>query len=284
MTVAMRAWVSLLVAALAGALAPIAAWSCAPRPRMCAASSECMGTASCVAGRCQANDAGVPAIAEQSDAGPLVRRLVLAPSDVAWLRRGDDARAAASMPGLFTLGRQGDGDALLLARFSVPLAKDAKIVEAYLLLVRSDAVYSDPVPVSLHAARIVDPWESRSLRWATQPRLEDVRSPATRVDPGGREVTRLDVRSIVQRWALHDPRDQGIAVLADSTSPTGVPFAFLPAFAGRPAPGAAPASGPGFVLFPASGMVERPFSAAAPPPAEPPTVELMSPRLELYVK
>jgi hypothetical protein len=156
------------------------------------------------------------------------------------------------------------------------------VVEAYLLLQRSDAVDADPAPVSLHAARIVTPWDSRSVSWATQPALEDVRLPSTRVDPAGRTVVRLDVRALVARWALHDRRDQGIAVVAESASPTGISFAFLPpgsAAVGAQASPATAATGLGPLGF---GGADRPAGA---PAAESLAAEGPgSPRLELYVK
>jgi hypothetical protein len=210
-----------------------------------------------------------------------VRRIVLAPIDVAWVRRGDvTPPKEGAMPAVFTLGRGADGDAVLLARFSAALPKDARVVEAYLLLQRSDAVDADPAPISLHAARIVAPWDSRSVSWATQPAVEDVRLPSTRVDPAGRTVVRLDVRALVARWALHDRRDQGIAVVAENASPTGISFAFLPpgsAAVGTQASPAAAGLGPlGF------GGAER---ANGAPAAESVAAEGPgSPRLELYVK
>jgi hypothetical protein len=180
------------------------------------------------------------------------------------------------MPAIFTLGREAEGAATLLMRFSLSLPKDAKIVEAYVLLSRSDGIDADPSPISLHATRIIDSWDSASVGWATQPRTEEVRTPSTRVDPVGRIVTRVDVRAIVERWALHDRRDQGIAILAENASPTGIAFAFLApaALASGPPPLATPLGNPGVAFGP-------------PAPAEVlgPAVETLgSPRLEIYVK
>jgi len=265
------------VVALAGVALAVA---CAPRPRMCALATECPASGICVAGRCQppAGDAGLtPTIAELGDAGPVVRRLVVAPIDVAWLRRGDGVRAAMDMPATFPLGRASDGSAILLTRFAVPLAKETQIVEAYLLLTRSDAVDADPSPISLHATRIVDAWDSRSVSWSTQPRTEEASAAVTRVDGTSRTLVRLDVRPLVARWAQHDRRDQGIAVAADGTSATGIPFAFLPTGATRAPAGAVGVQGPAIAVFP-----DRSDRGAAA--ADTPTVELLSPRLELYVK
>ncbi len=255
--------------------------ACVQRPRMCAAATECPAAAGiCVAGRCQpGGDAGTtPTIAEQGDSGAVVRRLVVAPVDVAWLRRGDGVRAASAMPALFTLGRASDGGAVLLTRFSVPLARETQIVEAYLLLGRSDAADTDPSPVSLHATRIVDAWDSLAVSWSTQPRTEEAAAAATRVDGTSRVLVRIDVRPIVARWLQHDRRDQGIAVIAEGTTATGIPFAFLPTQpSGGPRPPASGVQAPAIAVF-----QERPDRGG--PAGDAPPAELLSPRLELYVK
>ena len=67
---------------------------------------------------------------------------------------------------MFALGRD---SAVLMLRFSVPLPTTANLVEAYVVLRRSDAVDDDPAPISLHATRIIDGWEQRSISWARQP-------------------------------------------------------------------------------------------------------------------
>ena len=197
-------------------LAALAMPGCAPRPRMCTASSECATQSACVAGRCQPDRPNVkPAV----DAA---RRLVVRPTDVAYLRRGDGPSGGA-LPPLFALGRD---SAVLMMRFSVPLPATANIVEAYVVLRRSDVVDDDPAPISLHATRIIDGWEQRSISWALQPRVVEARAPATVVEPGGPSLVRLDVRDLVRQWPKHDPRDQGIAIVADNETRTGTTFAF----------------------------------------------------------
>jgi hypothetical protein len=200
-------------------LATIAAGAtigCAPRPRMCTASTECTTQSACVAGRCQPDKPNVkPAI----DAA---RRMVVRPADVAYVRRGDGPTGGA-LPPLFALGRD---SAVLMMRFSGPLPSNANIVEAYVVLRRSDAVDDDPAPISLHATRIVDGWDARSISWARQPRVVDSRAPVTVVEPGGPSLVRLDVRDLVRQWPKHDPHDQGIAVVADNETRSGTTFAF----------------------------------------------------------
>ena len=207
-----------VVASLA-ALAAATQAGCTQRARMCNAPTECGASQGCVAGRCLP-DGGVPAIQSAS-------RLVYAPVDIAFVRRGDSPTGGA-VPPIVPLGRASDGAALLLLRFDVPLAKDANVLEAYLDLERTDAVDVDLAPISLHAARIVAPWDGRSISWALQPRIEDTRGASTTVAPASGRIVRVDVRDLVLRWRLHEPADHGIAVVADTTSATGMAFALSP--------------------------------------------------------
>ncbi|MEO6419963.1 MAG: DNRLRE domain-containing protein [Polyangiaceae bacterium] len=192
---------------------------CATRARMCAAPSECGAQASCVAGRCQ-RAGGVPAIQTS-------RRIVVEPVAVAYVRRGDVMKNGA-LPPSFTLGRESDGGARLYLRFSVPIPRETTVIEAYLLLERTSDLDSDPSPITLHAARVVETWDPRSIAWALQPRIEETRSPSTTITSAGRARVRLDVKDLVVRWKAHDRSDQGLVILADTKSPTGVAFAFAP--------------------------------------------------------
>jgi hypothetical protein len=180
---------------------------------MCASEGDCGAQASCVAGRCVAHG-GVPAIAT-------ARRLLYAPVDVAYMRRGHDREDAA--PALVMLGR--DDGALTLLRFSVPLAPEAKVLEAYLVLDRPSGVEIDPAPISLHAARVLDAWDSRSISWARQPRLEEVGAPVTEASPASGPLVRIDVRALVESWRRRMGGDEGLAVVAAGKSATGMAFA-----------------------------------------------------------
>ena len=144
---------------------------------------------------------------------------------MAYLRRGDSP-AGGAVPSLFTLGRRADGDEMLLLRFAAPLPPDATVVEAYVLLERSDAVDMDPSPIGLYAVRVVGPWDARAVSWATQPPVQDVRSPLTPLVPAAEHaLVRIDVRTLVHGWQRHDPRDQGLAIVAQAPTTTGATFA-----------------------------------------------------------
>jgi hypothetical protein len=186
---------------------------------MCAQESDCGAQASCVAGRCVAHGA-VPAIDS-------ARRLLFAPVDVGYVRARGGGEAASSAP-VAALGRTGERAAVFL-RFAASLPPEATVLEAYLLLERAIDVDVDPVPIALHAARVVTPWDGRSLSWATQPRVEEVGAPVTRVVPGSGRFVRVDVRDIVQRWRRRGRDELGVVVLAEGESTTGFVFALAPA-------------------------------------------------------
>jgi hypothetical protein len=213
---------------------------------MCAQESDCGAQASCVAGRCVAHGA-TPAIDN-------ARRLAFAPVDLAFVRRGEDTRNAETA----RLGRAGDDGAIVLLRFAATLPPEANVLEAYLVLERAD-MDADPVPITLHATRAVDRWDGRSVTWGSQPRLEEVGAPLTRVLPSSGELVRVDVREIVHRWRAHEHDDFGLAVVAEGKSPTGVAFALLP--------------GTG-----AHDRRDPVLASSEPRPAR------VGPRLELYVK
>ncbi len=206
---------------LAGAAAT-SLTGCAARPKMCGGPSDCSGDKGvCVAGRCQLDKPTVkPAI-------DTARRWVLRPADLAFVQRGGATGAGeGGLPPVVALGTE---SSRLFLRFDAAIPPTATIVEAYVVLRRSAVVDDDPTPISLHATRIVDAWSGGSVSWAFQPRLGgDQRSPSTTVEPGGSPVVRIDVREIVRHWARRDPRDQGIAIIAENESRTGTTFALTP--------------------------------------------------------
>jgi hypothetical protein len=232
---------------------------CALPQHMCTAAGECGTASSCVAGRCIANGA-VPAIAT-------ARRLLYAPVDVAYLRRG----GADGMPEIATLG--GSDGAIALLRFVVPLPAETTVLEAYLLLERATDVDSDPTVVALHAARVVERWDGRSVSWARPPRIEEVGAPVTRVPPASGPWVRLDMRELVQRWRRRGSGDFGVAVLAENSR--GVPSSAGLAVALTPMEGRAD---------PGLSVMRVPLAQSSPIPQDAPQAELVGPRLELYVR
>lgn len=190
---------------------------------MCTATSECAKENACVAGRCQPDKPTVKPAVDNA------RRWVVPPSDLAFVKRGDSA-SDGSLPPLFALGRS---SGVLFLRFSVALPANANVIEAYVCLRRATVVDDDPAPISLHANRIIDSWEGRSTSWAYQPRVREARTPATLVEPGGPGLVRIDVRDLVRQWAKRDPRDQGVAIVAENESRTGTTFALTSVGADR---------------------------------------------------
>ncbi len=154
----------------------------------------------------------------------------------------------------------------MLLRFSAPLPSEATVLEAYLLLERATAIDADPVPVSVHAARVAEPWDGRAVTWGRQPHVEEIGSPVTRVSPSGGTLVRLDVRELVRRWRRRRDGEFGLAVVANAASPSGIAV----------------------VLTPTPGLRRdlTGWQAAPAPSAEPVSepVNVFGPRLELYVK
>jgi len=160
--------------------------------------------------------------APASSATPLsqTRRLLYEPVDVAYVRRHGDGDGT---PALATLG-SGDG-ALLLLRFSIDLPPEPGIVEAFVLLERAADVDADPGDVILRAARVTQPWDSRSVSWALRPRVELVDGPPTAVRSGTQSLVRLGVLDLARRWLRRGRDEFGIAVQADGPGSAGVTFA-----------------------------------------------------------
>jgi len=219
---------------LAGLAWGLASSACTPPPQMCMAEAECGPQSSCVAGRCVVHGA-IPLIASS-------RRVVYAPVDEATIHRGGHGPGPSAR--IVSLGR--DDDALVLLRFQVPIPPEADVIEAYLILQRAVGIDADPAIIALHAARIVGPWDGRTVSWAVQPRLEDFGAPVTRVRPVSGPVVRLDVHDLVRRWRRGGRDEFGVAVVAEGRSPTGIAFAMAPT-SGDPA--SPPFIGPALELY-----------------------------------
>jgi hypothetical protein len=265
--------------AIIAVVAAVAGFGCAPRPALC--SRACDAPFACASGECVRPDT-VPAIEARTRLGDYqARRIVVTPADVARLAPGDDH---GEVPPTAVLGRARDARAMLLLRFAVDLPPGTSIVEAHIVLDRTPAADDDPTPLVLHAARIHDRWDARSISWGRAPRLDDARLPATTIDAPRREV-RIDVRPLVRGWREHSPEDQGIALVADNATPTGTAFALadgtVPAdHVVPPLPTHAPGGAPMFVA-PAAAEAMGP-GTGMDAPADLSTTR--GPRLELYVK
>jgi hypothetical protein len=158
------------------------------------------------------------------------------------------------------------------------LPAEVHVLEAYLVLERATDGEADPVPITLHATRIVQAWDGRSVSWARQPRFEEAGAPITRVWPSSGRLVRLDVRALVQRWRRRSGEDFGIAVLAEEATSTGIAFALAPEVA-KPddallGPASTPSRAPSF---------NEPHPAPPASIAEP-RAQLQGPLLEVYVK
>src|SRR5580658_6549276 len=199
---------------VASLLAPLlVTLACAPRKELCAGPADCRAS-DCVAGKCLAKDATSIYVG--------TRRMVLPASDLAVLERGAHSEGGA-LPAIFTLGAPSDRTELLL-RFDFRLDRGASIVRASVLLDRSNAVMSDPLPVAIHADRVIGRWNPRTVSWSTAPPVEDVRPPRTVIASTTPSLVRVDVTDLVRLWLAHDPRDQGLSIVAETETATGVTF------------------------------------------------------------
>lgn len=184
--------------------------ACGSRPRMCTG-GECGAEADCIAGRCQAKK-GVAAI--QGAERLIVPPVAMALSGVA---------AGQAIGPELVLGRERGGVNKLHLRFEVVLPPGKTLVEAYLLLERTDAVPADPQPIRLHLERILEPWSPATIADGREPPLEDVRAAETLADPRKGRVVRVDARALV-RPTGREEADFGLAVLVDGKTRTGVAF------------------------------------------------------------
>jgi hypothetical protein len=200
--------------ALSAAL--LLAVGCAPRPIVCDAPGACGVASACVALRCVA-DGGSP-VSDKS------RRFVRDATDVAFLERGGSVRTG-ELPATVVLGKAGDGPAAVLFRFDMP--RDVEVQEAYLLVERADDGATDGAGVGLHAERVIGPWDARTVTWLNGPELRDDRAPSLILRQGAPRLLRIDVTSLVKAHP-GEPPDQGLALVADRESPTGVTLATVP--------------------------------------------------------
>jgi hypothetical protein len=73
-------------------------------------------------------------------------------------------------------------------------------------------------------ARVLEPWSAADTSWGRLPRLSAFEGTAyTGIGPA--KTLRIDVTTIVQRWALGRTTDQGLALTASSDAPLGPSYA-----------------------------------------------------------
>lgn len=253
-------------------LAALSGCAGARPPAMC--TRTCDEGYDCVAGECLRIGSRPDVEALDKFGLYKARRLVLPAADVLRLAPGD---TEGEVPRVATLGRARDGASLLLLRFALDLPPDATVIDAHVILDRAPASASDPGPIALHAAQIVDPWDARSVAWGRAPHLVELGAPRSIVD-AARTSVRIDVRTIVSRWRRHAPDDRGIAIVADRVSATGLTFALADGAGGtdeRPP------------VFPVRTLKDAPPTFHAPASAVEGVGEMVlphGPRLEVYVR
>ncbi|MGH7326804.1 MAG: DNRLRE domain-containing protein, partial [Polyangiaceae bacterium] len=153
---------------------------------------------------------------------PRVERMVISADRIAAIASGESDPHGA-IAGELVLGRA-DADRRLFFHFPVTLPENGALKSASLLLTRSAAVDMTGA-IELHAMRVIDPWDARSISWPLQPRIEEARAPHAIVTPAGAKIVRIDVAEIVKAWPAHDPSDRGLAVVADRSTASGASFA-----------------------------------------------------------
>jgi hypothetical protein len=200
-------------AALASIIFGLASNSCGTRPTPCLSPEACPRNQTCTTGRCGAIGAEIA----PADA----RRLLVAPSDMAIVssRGGDGA-----LPPEMALGGATSGSIVVLFRFPTPWGNRVRVASAFLTLEPSPGALPEQGPVALTVVRVLEPWSASDVTWGRLPRLSapEVRAYATAGPP---KTLRIDVTSIVQRWARGRVNDQGIALMSAPDATVGATYA-----------------------------------------------------------
>ena len=184
-----------------------------------------MGSLSCASAAARAKEAPLAGDSTKARVSePRIERLVVSPDRIAAITAGEPDPGGAVAESI-VLGRAG-ANRRVFFHFPVTLPGTGALKSASILLTRSPDVDMTG-PVELHALRVVDPWDARSISWPLQPRIEEAREPHAMVMPAGAKIVRLDVAEIVRGWPAHDPSDQGVAVVADRSSASGASFAYI---------------------------------------------------------
>ena len=186
--------------------------SCTPRVAPCVAPEGCAPRQTCLAGRC------APLGSEVASAE--AQRLLVAPSEIAVVSaRARDGTLPAEIP----FGSTSEGSIVLLLRFPTPWGNRARVASAFLTLEPAPGAFPETESVPMEVSRVLEPWTASDVSWARMPRLSapEARALATARPP---KTLRIDVTSIVQRWARGRSQDQGIALVAGPEAPVGVTY------------------------------------------------------------
>jgi hypothetical protein len=187
--------------------------SCAARAVPCTSSEGCAKDQACSAGRCAALGTEIT----PTDA----RRVLVAPSEIAVVSsRG----GASSLPAEIPLGGATSGSIVVLLRFPTPWGNRVRVASAFLTLEPSPGALPEIDAVPVTVSRVLEPWSASDVSWGRLPRLSapEARALATARPP---KTLRIDVTSIVQRWARERTNDQGIALMSGPETPVGATYA-----------------------------------------------------------
>jgi hypothetical protein len=123
------------------------------------------------------------------------------------------------LPAVVVLGR---GSSTLFLHFAVPLNEPRDVSAAILILEPPrDGPPGSPVPI--HVAPILQSWIADDVSYGRVPRV-GVPERAGVFGGSFAGAVRIDVTTMVKRWAERRSSDHGIAVVADETDAYGSPF------------------------------------------------------------
>lgn len=182
-------------------------------PPLCGEGVACTDGKTCVVGRCR--------LAGSTLVGPSDgRRVVLVPDEVAVTSSRDSAGGGHQLPAVVVLGR---GSSTLFLHFAVPVNDPRDVTAAVLVLEPPRDALPPASPLPIHVAPILEPWVADAV---TNGRVPSVGVPerAGVFDGAYGGVVRIDVTSIVKRWAERRSDHHGIAVVADETDAYGSAF------------------------------------------------------------
>jgi hypothetical protein len=196
---------------LAAALAMAACGKATPAAEICSPGT-CGAGRSCLVGRCHPNDVS-PSPAD-------TQRVLLSPKDLAVLASRGTSGAGTDLPAVIALGREGEGNLVVLLRFAATWRDDSDVVSAFLLLDPLEGAVPPSSTIPVEIARILDPWSPSTVSWGRQPRLA-LPEAATVVRPQPPRPLRIDVTEMVRAWKQRRGDDHGIALLTAARDPFG---------------------------------------------------------------